>query len=74
VLSFFEKWRHVVMNNLKVSYKVKMELIHRLGITKTNTYDVDGLHNIGLTNSWKQIWEMLFVKQYEYNHHLGCKL
>jgi hypothetical protein len=63
VLSFFEKWRHAVMDNLKVSYKVKMELIHVLGITKTNTYDVDGLHNIWITNFWKQIWEMSFVRQ-----------
>jgi hypothetical protein len=34
------------MDNLKVSYKVKMELVHKLGMTKTNAYDVDGLHNI----------------------------
>ncbi len=62
------------MDNLKVSYQVKMELIYILGITKTNTYDVDGLHNTWLTKFWKQICEMSFVRQYEYNNHLGCKL
>jgi hypothetical protein len=47
VFSFFERWRHVVMEILKVSYKVKMELIYILGITKTNNMMLMGFTTLG---------------------------